>query len=56
MAAHDAHDDSETTLRRPQSRSVGTMRWLTILAKRLGLWGACPGTIYDPYNAVTTRQ
>ena len=25
-------------------------------AKRLGLWGACPRTIYDPYNAVTTRR
>ena len=24
--------------------------------KRLGLWGACPRTIYDPYRAVTTRR
>ena len=22
--------------------------------KRLGLWGACPHTVYDPYHAVTT--
>lgn len=25
-------------------------------AKRLGLWGACPRTVYDPYSAVTTRR
>lgn len=25
-------------------------------AKRLGLWGACPKTAYDPYNAVATRR
>ncbi len=25
-------------------------------AKRLGLWGACRRTVYDPYNAVTTRR
>ena len=25
-------------------------------ANRLGLWGACPRTVYDPYNAVTTRR
>lgn len=24
--------------------------------KRLGLWGVCPKTVYDPYNAVATRQ
>ena len=23
---------------------------------RLGLWGACPGTRYDPYNAVNTQR
>ena len=25
-------------------------------AKRLGLWGACPRTLYDPYHAVETRR
>jgi len=25
-------------------------------AERLGLWGACPGTPYDPYNGVQTRR
>jgi endonuclease YncB( thermonuclease family) len=25
-------------------------------AKRLGFWGACPRTPYDPYNAVATRR
>ena len=25
-------------------------------ARRLGLWGACPRTIYDPYHAVATRR
>lgn len=25
-------------------------------AKRLGLWGACPRTAYDPYSGVTTRR
>ena len=25
-------------------------------AKMLGLWGACPRTVYDPYNAVQTRR
>lgn len=25
-------------------------------AKRLGLWGACPRTPYDPYNAIATRR
>ncbi len=25
-------------------------------AKRLGLWGACPRTVYDPYSAVETRR
>ena len=25
------------------------------LAKRLGLWGACPRTVYDPYHGVETR-
>ena len=25
-------------------------------AKRLGLWGACPRTVYDPYHGVTTRR
>jgi endonuclease YncB( thermonuclease family) len=25
-------------------------------AKRLGLWGACPGTVYDPYHGVETRR
>ena len=25
-------------------------------AKRLGLWGACPRTVYDPYTAVATRR
>ncbi len=25
-------------------------------ARRLGLWGACPRTVYDPYHAVTTRR
>jgi endonuclease YncB( thermonuclease family) len=25
-------------------------------AKKLGLWGACPRTVYDPYHRVTTRR
>jgi endonuclease YncB( thermonuclease family) len=25
-------------------------------AKRLGLWGSCPRTVYDPYSAVATRR
>ncbi len=25
-------------------------------AKRLGLWGACPRTVCDPYSAVDTRR
>jgi endonuclease YncB( thermonuclease family) len=25
-------------------------------ARKLGLWGACPRTRYDPYRAVTTRR
>jgi endonuclease YncB( thermonuclease family) len=25
-------------------------------ARKLGLWGACPRTVYDPSNAVTTRR
>ena len=25
-------------------------------AARLGLWGACPRTVYDPYSAVRTRR
>ena len=25
-------------------------------AKRLGLWGACPRTPYDPYEGVDTRR
>lgn len=25
-------------------------------AKRLGLWGACPRTVYDPYSGVETRR
>jgi endonuclease YncB( thermonuclease family) len=25
-------------------------------AKRLGLWGACPRTPYDPYHGVSTRR
>ena len=25
-------------------------------AKKLGLWGACPRTIYDPYEAIETRR
>ncbi len=25
-------------------------------AKRLGLWGACPRTVYDPYRGVETRR
>jgi len=24
--------------------------------KRLGLWGACPRTAYDPYSAIQTRR
>lgn len=24
--------------------------------KRLGLWGACPRTVYDPYRGVATRR
>jgi endonuclease YncB( thermonuclease family) len=24
--------------------------------RRLGLWGACPRTVYDPYHAVTTQR
>ena len=24
--------------------------------KHLGLWGACPRTLYDPYQAVETRR
>jgi endonuclease YncB( thermonuclease family) len=36
-------------------------RLLEVLAKRakarkLGLWGACPRTIYDPYRGVRTRR
>ena len=25
-------------------------------AKKLGLWGACPRTQYDPYSAIETRR
>jgi endonuclease YncB( thermonuclease family) len=25
-------------------------------AKHLGLWGACPGTPYDPYHGIETRR
>jgi micrococcal nuclease len=25
-------------------------------AKKLGLWGACPRTVYDPYEAIETRR
>ena len=25
-------------------------------AKKLGLWGACPRTMYDPYHGVETRR
>ena len=25
-------------------------------AKRLGLWGACPRTVYDPYRGIETRR
>ena len=25
-------------------------------AKKLGLWGACPRTVYDPYHGVETRR
>ena len=25
-------------------------------ARRLGLWGACPHTRYDPYSGITTRR
>ena len=25
-------------------------------AKRLGLWGACPLTVYDPYSGIETRR
>jgi endonuclease YncB( thermonuclease family) len=36
-------------------------RLLEVLAKRarakkLGLWGACPRTVYDPYRGVRTRR
>ena len=24
--------------------------------KKLGLWRACPGTKYDPYEAIETRR
>ena len=26
------------------------------MAKKLGLWGACPRTVYDPYRGVDTRS
>ncbi len=25
-------------------------------AKKLGLWGACPRTVYDPYRGIETRR
>ena len=25
-------------------------------ARRLGLWGACPRTVYDPYRGIETRR
>ena len=25
-------------------------------AKRIGLWGACPRTVYDPYRGIETRR
>ena len=26
------------------------------IKKKLGLWRACPGTKYDPYEAIETRR
>ena len=26
------------------------------MAKKLGLWGACPRTVYDPYRGVDARS
>ena len=41
-----------------QGRYFATLQTLAkrAKAKRLGLWGACPRTVYDPYSAVTTRR
>ena len=41
-----------------RGRYFATLQTLAKRAKanRLGLWGACPRTVYDPFSAVTTRQ
>ena len=41
-----------------RGRYFGTLQALAkrARARHLGLWGACPRTIYDPFNAVETRR
>jgi endonuclease YncB( thermonuclease family) len=41
-----------------RGRYATRLEWLAKHAKaaRLGLWGACPRTAYDPYHGVETRR
>ena len=42
--------------RRGRYASILEARARRARARRLGLWGACPHTRYDPYSGITTRR